>query len=131
MTGVRGCSGLDPNTLGDIAPELNTGKTGCPVVQHPGMHGGAEPTIGVQLVADVCSGKNAHTIGAGTLRPMRPGMLGLYFRLRSSAWALRSRRSCPPPGRGLAGFYHCQAEAHGRMTLDARRPYLQVKDLAC
>ncbi|KAK1689461.1 hypothetical protein BDP55DRAFT_628781 [Colletotrichum godetiae] len=55
---VRGHYGLDLNAqeIG-IAPELNTGETGCPVVQVPGMHGGAAPPNGVQLVADICSSK--------------------------------------------------------------------------
>ncbi|KAK1542209.1 hypothetical protein CPAR01_05596 [Colletotrichum paranaense] len=39
----------------DVAPELNTGETGFPVVQLPGRHDGAAPPNGVHLLADICS----------------------------------------------------------------------------
>ncbi|UQC86384.1 uncharacterized protein CLUP02_11885 [Colletotrichum lupini] len=41
----------------DVAPALNTGETGFPVVQLPGMHDGAAPPNGVHLLADICSSK--------------------------------------------------------------------------
>ncbi|KAK7447211.1 hypothetical protein CaCOL14_011613 [Colletotrichum acutatum] len=46
-----------PTARGDVAPELNTGETGFPVAQLPGMHGGAAPPNGAHLLADICSSK--------------------------------------------------------------------------